>query len=440
MLSLLGYLMVITFLVLIMTKRLSPFIALASIPIIFGVIGGFGLDLGGLIMEGLTKISPTAILLMFAILYFGIMIDAGLFDPLVTKILKIVKGDPVKVIVGSAILPGIIGFDGDGSTTMMICITAFLPLYKRLGINPVILASLTILQIGITTLVPWGGPAGRVATALKLDATDLYLAILPGMIVSLFFVVFAAYLIGKREQARLKKELSYVNLETYAEMAAATEIAEDALVGDADLKRPKLIWINLILSSVIMLAIVLDWFPAPALFIVGTALALLINYPSIEEQRKRLAEHAPNALAVVAMIFAAGVFTGILKGTGMSEAMAQSLVALIPTELGSHMVIITAIISAPGFFFLGPDGFYFGILPVLTETAASYGISAMEMGTASLMGVPFGVMGPLVASVYLLIGMTGIGLGDLHKYTAKWACMIMLIYIVVGLLLGDISL
>ncbi|MDQ0247712.1 CitMHS family citrate-Mg2+:H+ or citrate-Ca2+:H+ symporter [Bacillus fengqiuensis] len=435
MLAILGYLMVITFLYLIISKRLSPFTALITIPIIFGLMGGFGLELGPLMMEGVQNIAPTAFLLLFAIMYFGVMLDTGLFDPLTAKILTLTKGDPLKIIVGTAILSGIIGFDGDGSTTMMICVTAFLPLYKKLGIKPVILASIIIMQIGITTLVPWGGPAGRVASVLDLDPTDLYLAMLPGMIVSLLYVVFVAYFIGKKERARFRIE------ETQAMMAAAVEDAmiKNSSMEDA-LKRPKLIWINFVLSAVIMVAIILEWLPAAVLFIIGTSLALLINYPSLQDQRERIAAHAPNALAVVSMIVAAGIFAGIFKGTEMSAAMAQTLISVIPMEMGAHMPIITGIISAPALFFLGADGFYFGILPLLAETAASYGVSAMEIGTASLFGTPFGIMGPLVGSIYLLIEITGISLGDLHKYTAKWAVGIMVVYIVVSLITGVISL
>ncbi|KAF0824661.1 citrate:proton symporter [Cytobacillus firmus] len=443
MLSILGFAMIFTFLFLIMTKRTSPFLGLTLVPIIFGLIGGFGQELGPLMIEGVINVAPTAILLLFAILYFGIMLDTGLFDPLTSKIIKLAKGDPLKIIVGTAVLAGLIGFDGDGSTTMMIVVTAFLPLYKKMGISPIILASITIMQIGITTLVPWGGPAGRVASVLNLDATELYLQMLPGMLISLLYVIGVAYLIGLKERARYKKETrqSY----SVAEASIMDAPIESATIENIStevqkLKRPKMIWLNFFLSAVIMVAIVLEWLPAPILFIIGTALALLINYPGIIDQRVRVAAHAPNALAVVLMVLAAGIFSGIFKGTPISESMAQSLVTLIPTEMGAYMALFTAVVSAPALFLIGPDGFYFGILPVLAETAAAYNIDALAVGTASLYGTPFGIMGPLVASVYLLIHITGITLGELHKHAAKWSLGILLIYIVVGVFLGTISL
>ncbi|MEH7275915.1 CitMHS family transporter [Neobacillus vireti] len=442
MLSILGFLMIFTFLFLILTKRVSPFLGLTVIPIIYGVIGGFGPELGVLMMEGIQKVAPTAILLLFAILYFGIMLDTGLFDPLTSKIIQLAKGDPLKIIVGTAVLAGIIGFDGDGSTTMMIVVTAFLPLYKKLGISPIILASITIMQIGITTLVPWGGPAGRVASVLNLEPNQLYLEMLPGMIVSLLFVIAVAYFIGLKERARYRKTSSEAisMSEGIVDAAIESAVIENISPENQNVKRPKLIWFNLFLSSIIMVAIVLEWLPSAIVFIVGTALALLINYPALQNQRERMAAHAPNALAVVAVVLAAGIFSGIFKGTPISESMAQSLVSIIPDGLGAYMALFTAIVSGPALFLIGADGFYFGILPILAETASNYGIGSLKIGTASLYGTPFGIMGPLVASVYLLINITGINLGDLHKHAAKWSLGIMLIYIIVGVFTGIIAL
>jgi CitMHS family citrate-Mg2+:H+ or citrate-Ca2+:H+ symporter len=119
MIALLGFLMMSCFIFLIVTRRMSALLALIVVPLIFAIIGGFGKDLGSMILEGLSGIAPTGIMLMFAVLYFGVMIDAGLFDPLVSKILSIVKGDPLKVVIGTAVLASLVALDGDGTTTYM---------------------------------------------------------------------------------------------------------------------------------------------------------------------------------------------------------------------------------------------------------------------------------------------------------------------------------
>ncbi|WP_269139325.1 SLC13 family permease, partial [Pseudomonas fluorescens] len=142
MLTFLGFAMVITFMFLIMTKRLSALIALIIVPILFALFGGFAPKIGPMMLEGITKLAPTGVMLMFAILYFALMIDSGLFDPAVRKILKMVKGDPLKVSVGTAVLALVVSLDGDGATTYMICVAAMLPLYQRIGMSPRIMAGL----------------------------------------------------------------------------------------------------------------------------------------------------------------------------------------------------------------------------------------------------------------------------------------------------------
>lgn len=122
MLSILGFMMIIVFMYLIMSNRVSALTALILVPIVFALIGGFAGGLGDMMLKGISDIAPTGIMLLFAILYFGIMIDAGLFDPIIKQILTFVKGDPLKIVVGTALLTMMISLDGDGTTTYMITI------------------------------------------------------------------------------------------------------------------------------------------------------------------------------------------------------------------------------------------------------------------------------------------------------------------------------
>src|SRR5690606_4711769 len=188
----------------IMTKRLSPLVALIAIPLLFALIGGFaGEELGKMMLEGIKTLAPTGVMLLFAILYFGIMIDAGLFDPIVRRILRLVGGDPLKVVVGTAILAAFVSLDGDGSTTYMITVAAMLPLYKRLKMDALNLTCVTILAGGVMNLTPWGGPLARAASALHVDASDVFVPMIPAMVVGVAGVVALAWGLGKRERTRL---------------------------------------------------------------------------------------------------------------------------------------------------------------------------------------------------------------------------------------------
>src|SRR5215211_5299828 len=112
MLTFLAFGMVVTFMVLIMTQRVSPLIALILVPIAFGVMGGFAGEIGPMMLDGIRNLAPTGVMLMFAILYFGLMIDAGLFDPVARVVLRLVHGDPVKIVIGTAVLATIVSLDG----------------------------------------------------------------------------------------------------------------------------------------------------------------------------------------------------------------------------------------------------------------------------------------------------------------------------------------
>ncbi|MFC3943748.1 citrate transporter [Pseudomonas gingeri NCPPB 3146 = LMG 5327] len=430
MLTILGFSMVICFMFLIMTKRLSALIALILIPIVFALIGGFYTGLGGMMLDGVKTLAPTGVMLTFSILYFGIMIDAGLFDGLVRFILKLVKGDPLKVLVGTAVLTMLVSLDGDSSTTYMIACAAFLPLYQRLGMNVLGMTCLVNIASGIMNISPWGGPTARAAAALHVDAMEIFLPMIPGMLIGAACLVFTAVILGRKERARL----GIIHLDDFhnGSMALGHGSAEEC-EGN---RRPKMFWPNLILTLALIACLIAGAMPIQILFMVGFAIAIMLNYPKIEEQKARIAAHAANVLAVTAVIFAAGIFTGILSGTGMVDSMAKSLLHVIPPSFGPFLAVFTALVSMPFTFFMSNDAFYFGILPVIAQTAVQYGITPLEIARASVVGQPVHLLSPLVPSLYLLVALAEVDLGDHQRFALKWAILASFGLLVGGLLFG----
>lgn len=409
-------------------NRMSPIVALVSIPTIFAIIGGFAFDVGDMMLEGVKQVAPTAALLLFAILYFGVMIDAGLFDPFIRQLLKVVKVDPVKITVGTAALALLVALDGDGTTTYMITVTALLPLYKRLGMNPLVLAVIAMLSLSVMSgMTPWGGPATRAIVALGVDPAEFFVPFIPVMVIGAFFVLGIAYFLGKREKARI--DLTNINY-------------EEIIINKQTSERMSVLrwWVNLALTAVLMVFLVMGVWPVSILFIVGFALALMINFPSTLMQKELIIKHAGNALIVTALVFAAGIFTGILSGTGMVVEMSSALIALIPESLSAYFTFIVAVTSIPFTFIMSNDAYYFGVLPVLAETAVAYGIDPVQIARASVLGQPVHLLSPLVASTFLLVGMVGKELGEYQKYAFKWCLIMSFVLIGVSLTVGAISL
>lgn len=429
-LALLGFATVGAFIALIMTKRLSAIAALVALPIVAGLMAGQGGQLGDMMLKGIVDVAPIAIMLAFAILYFGLMMDAGLFDPLVRGILRGVGDDPLRIAIGTAALTTFVSLDGDGTTTALIVITSLLPLYRTTGMNPLILATLLGLANAIMNFVPWGGPAARAATALKVDlVSDVFLPLLPTLLIALAFIFALAWWFGVRERRRLG----------WTRGSGEAPVVNTALF-DRSERRTHLFWPNLLLTIGLIGGMATDLAPLPVLMMGATVVALTINYPTLSEQRERVGEHAYNIVMVVLLIFAAGAFTGIMDGTGMIAAMARSLLTLLPPQLGPAATVLVALLAMPFTFVMSNDAYYFGIVPVLAQTAASYGIPTDAIARASLLGQPVHQLSPLLAPVYLACGLLGVDVADVQRFALKYAVLTSLVLIVAAILTGAIPL
>jgi CitMHS family citrate-Mg2+:H+ or citrate-Ca2+:H+ symporter len=212
----------------------------------------------------------------------------------------------------------------------------------------------------------------------------------------------------------------------------------DLSAAQAGTARPKLIWVNFALTAVLMGLLIKGALPLPVLFMIFFAIALMINYPKLQDQKERIAEHAANVVPVVSLIFAAGIFVGILQGTKMVDAIATSVIAAVPAWMGPYMAIVTGVLSIPFTFFISNDAFYFGVVPILAKAAAVYGISAAEIGRASIIGQPVHLLSPLVASTYLLVGMSEVEFGDHQRYTLIWSISASLVMLAAALVFGVI--
>ncbi|MFP7226347.1 CitMHS family transporter [Priestia filamentosa] len=430
MLSMLGFCMIATFLFLVIFKKLSVVVAFVFVSVAFALIGGFGANMGEMMMDGIITVAPTAVMIVFAILYFGLMIDVGLFDPMVSRILTFVKGDPLKVVMATAIITIIVGLDGDGSSTFMITISAMLPLYKRLGMNRLILACVVALAAGVMNIIPWGGPLVRASASLGVEVSDLFIPLIPVMISGLLWTLFSAYILGKKERDRL----GVINLET----TQTKGLAEQAIA--AEKGGTRLFWFNLLLTLTLMVLLVMEVLPIQILFAIAFTIALFANFPNPKEQQKKILSHAHSFVTISTLVFAAGIFIGVFSGTKMMDAMANSIVSIVPDWLGPHLALVVALTSLPLNFIFSPDAYYFGILPILSETAANFGVHPAEVGRAALLGhstVGF-PLSPLVPATFILIGLVGVDFGEHQKFLLKWAIGTTVVMTIIAVLTGAI--
>lgn len=408
MLAILGFLTIATVLAAILSRKMSPLTALIAIPVVSALAGGFGLKIAPFMVHGIQGVAGVAGMFIFAILYFGIMTDAGMLDPIIDRILRTAGSSPTRIVMGTSLLALLVHLDGSGAVTFLVTIPVMLPLYDRLGMDKRVLACAASLAAGVNFL-PWTGPMIRASAALHVPVMTIFRPLIPAQVAGLAFVFASAWWLGRREARRLGAKRGGGGEVFRRELDAATQA----------LRRPGRFWINLLLTLVLITGMIAARLEPVAVFMVGLVLALWVNYPDLKVQRERLDSHARAALLMAGILLAAGAFTGIMKESGMLGAMAQSAVGFAPSWLAPHLPFALGLLSMPLSLLFDPDSFYFGVLPVLAEASRVFGVPAAQIAQAAVLGqmtTGFPVS-PLTPATFLIVGLAGVELRDHQKFS-----------------------
>ena len=431
MLSIIGLLTIVIIVALLISNKITPIVALVLVPIVAAFVAGFSFaEIGDFFNSGIESVMSVVIMFIFAILFFGIMQDVGLFDPLINKMIAVSKGNIIAVAVGTVLIAAVAQLDGSGASTFLITIPALLPLYKRLKMNPYLLLLLVGTSASIMNMLPWGGPLGRTAAVLGMDVTELWRPLIKVQVIGLVLLIGLAVLLAIREKRLIARRGDF-NEELYEEAQPLVEGAQDeASLKAASLRRPKLLWANTTLALAVIGVLVWGIIPAGFAFMIGVSLALPLNYPKMKDQMERIKDHAPNALLMAAIILAAGSFLGILNGTLMLDSIANDLVKILPAFVIPYLHIIIGFFGVPFDLLLSTDAYYFALLPIVEQVVTGFGVSSLSAAYAMIIGNIIGTfVSPFSPALWLALGLAGLEMGRHIRYSLPimWGFSIVLL-------------
>lgn len=444
--GILGFLCIVAIVLTLFKSKTLPSIAFIVFPAILAlalVFGGYYSmdDVASLIKSGFSSTSPTAALFVFSVLYFGIMTDAGMFDVIIGKLMKLIGGNVIGVTVMTCIIALIGHLDGGGASTFCIVVPAMLPVYKKMHMRPTSLLQIAVLAMGVLNLMPWAGPTMRAASVLGMEAGKLWGTLIPIQIFGVILALAHAVVVGLLEQKRgagLNGKL--------AEVEGEVVLDETEASAQNDLARPKLFLFNIALTIAVIALLIVDIFPSYVPFMLGVAIAILVNYPGAKMQKKIINSHAGPALMMCSTLMGAAVLMGILVKSvtvdgvaipSVVTCMADLIKMVLPAALGRHLPLVIGILSVPLALAFDTDSYFYGMLPVMIGIGEGFGIGALPIAVAMVVCRNCATfISPMVPATLLGVGLADVDIKDHIKNAFPWVWGFSILCLIFAIIVG----
>lgn len=430
MVTVVAFALIAAIAILLITNKVSIIPVFSLLPIAGALILGYTLkDLKGFMSSGFSSVLNTIILFAFAIMFFSLMSDVGMFDVIVNKVMKYLGNNVLGAMYVACFVTIIAHLDGSGATTALVTIPTMLPIFKKMKIRPIVVVAIMSIMSGAMNVTPWCASMLRITSVTGLDAQELWRYLLP---VQVFCIIGGLLLmipmaaIEKKNGAGMSDE-EFAQLKKDLEKPAEVKVSKGVLAFD------------MILTAVLVVGLLLAWFDTAFGFITAFGIALVVNYRTVRDQGAAVKKYAGPAQNMVMTIIAIGVLVGVMNGTGMIEAMTQAFLSILPESLGKHLTFIVSLLIIPINTVIGSDNVYFALTPIMQNIVSTYGVSAYALATSIVIPCAMGAAITLVgASPYLALGLADCTMGEQLKYTWKWIWLLCVCATVFAAVIGKI--
>ena len=458
--GILGLLTIVAIVITLFKSKTQPAIAFIVWPTLLAVVlvvcgrNSFD-DIAAMIKSGFSSTGPTAALFVFSVLYFGFMTDAGMFDVIIGKLMKLVGDNVVGVAVVTCIIALVGHLDGGGASTFCIVIPAMLPVFNRMHMRKTSLLRIAVLSMGVLNLMPWAGPTMRAASVLGIEAGSLWQTILPiqifGIVLALAHAVFTG-LQEKKRGAGLHGKL--------AETEGTLELEEQAVqAADNELARPKLFVFNILLTIAVIAMLIWDVFPSYFPFMIGCAVALFVNYGFSAKAHKKLINlHAGPALMMCSTLMGAAVLMGVLTSSigadgkvisaktmelaadatpSVVRCLAGIVSDILPAALGKNLPLVIGFLSVPLALAFDTDSYFYGLMPVIIGIGQAFGVKALPIAVAMVVCRNCATfISPMVPATLLGTGLAEVDIKDHIKNSFFYVWIFSILCMLFAVLLG----
>lgn len=399
-----GFFMMAAMMVLLLKTRLQPAVVFIVLSLAAGAGMGISVsDLPGYITRGLQDVLPIALMFACAILFFGLLDSAGVFEWLTGMLKRRVKRNVRSVMIFTVLISVIAHLSGSGAVSYLIVANACRDIYEKNNIPTVKLMCLCSLTFGVMNMTPWGGPCGRLAAALHTSPMDIWRYCIPAQLMGLGIILLLTVFLSR---GCGKAELSY------------------GIGKQQETPKPERLRGNvLILAAVVLLLMIVPIQPF-LIFAAGAAALMFVNYKGTESLIQITGKYLKQALPVVTTVAATGVMAGVFTYSPLPESMADFFAAVLPQTVASHAHVFLGAGSNVLSWVVSGEVQIFGLAPAAAELVEPAGISAAAAGAAFL--IPYSALVfvlPTTASVHLGLSVCGVDLQDHLRETYKWAAL-----------------
>jgi len=377
------------------------------------------------IKQGITSVTATGILFVFAILFFGVLGAAGVFNTIINRLLKTTGSNVYGICILTVIVSVIAHLDGSGASSFLIAIPALLPIYERLGMQKTTLMTIIAISLGIMNLLPWGGPTLRAATIIGAEANDIWFKLIPIQVVGLVCAIGVALYLARVEIARGAGTNAMVGDDIGHEIAKGEHQRDDRFI------------LNVLLLVGVIVLLVVNLVPSYFCFMLGLCLAIFINYPQLSLAQKIMDSHSKSAMLMATTLFGAGILIGVFDKSGIMRVMAATILDILPHWAVVAIPLLVAITAVPMALIFCTDSYFFGVMPIVVGITNELGVDPMSIAIIMVVARNCAAfISPVVPATLLGCGLAGLNIRHHITHSFFWTWAVSGICLAAGWILG----